>query len=90
MTRVREVSTTTAIDNTAHITISVADVVLVSGVELVIRKPLERLTPKENALLEGETDAFQEERILESTKVFQVVVLSQVHMQTAHTEGEMV
>lgn len=76
LTRVWRISPTTAIHITANITIGVSDVVLVPGIELVIREAFEGLAPEENTFLKRQSDPLQEESILKSAEMFQMVVLA--------------
>lgn len=77
LARVRGVSTASAVDITANITISVPDVVLVSGVELVVCEALEGLALENDTFLKRQSNTLQEQRILKSTKMLQMVVLAQ-------------
>ena len=49
-------------------------------VESVVCNELERLTPEDEAVLQRQSNAFEEERILQTAKVFQVTVLSESQM----------
>ena len=89
LARVGRISSASAIDITSHITIGVSDIVLVSGVELVVCEALEGLAPENNTLLEREPYSLQEQCVLKSTKMFQMVVLAQGHMQAPHAKREM-
>lgn len=88
LARVRRVATTSPIDITTDITVRVSDVVLVPRVELVICEALEGLAPEENTFLERQTDSFEKECVLETSVVFQVIVLAQGHVQAAHAQWE--
>jgi len=69
LARVGRVSTTSAVDVATNITISVPDVVFVSGVELVVCEALERLAPEKNTFLERQSNTLQKQSILKSTKM---------------------
>ena len=66
-----------------------ADVVAVFLVELVIGVVFEALPPEEDAILQSQADAFQEEGVLQPAEMFQVVVFAQGEVQVAHAEREM-
>ena len=66
-----------------------ADVVFVVFVEFVVCFLLEGGAPEDEAVVEGEPDAFEEERVLQAAEVLQVVVLTQREVEVAHAEGEM-
>lgn len=57
LARVGRVSSAPAVDITTHITISMSDVVLVSGIELVVCEALERLSPENDAFFERESNS---------------------------------
>lgn len=73
---VRRVSPASAVLITAHIAVSVADIVLVPRVEFVVSEPFEALAPENNALFQRQPNSFEEEGILQSSVVLQVVVLA--------------
>lgn len=52
LTRIGRIPSASAVGISTHITVSVADIVLVSGVELIVRKALERLTPEDDTLFQ--------------------------------------
>ena len=64
LARVWGIATATTVYITTNITIGMANVVLVLGVEFVVRLAFEGLPPEDDTLLQRETDALQEERIL--------------------------
>lgn len=72
----------------ANISMCMADVVPVFLVEGLIRDELEGVSPKDEAFLQRKADALEEERVLQSTKVFQMTVLAQVEVQVAHAQRE--
>lgn len=76
LARIRRISAALAVDIASHITVGVSDIVLVSGVELIIRKALEGLSPEDDAFLERKPNSLEKQRILESTEMLQVVVLA--------------
>lgn len=80
LARVRRVSPTSSVHVTADVTVSVADIVFVPRIKLVIREAFERLSPENDTLFKRKANSFQEERILKSTEVLQVVVLAQRHV----------
>lgn len=76
LARVGWISAAPAINISTNITIRVANVVLVLGVEFIIRLALEGLAPKEDTLLQRQTNTLQEEGVLKSPEVLQVIVLA--------------
>lgn len=62
------------------------NVVSVPRVELIIRKPLESLAPENYTLVQGEANALQKQRILQTSKMLKMVILAQCHVQIAHAE----
>ena len=64
------------------------NIIFVLGVELVVCLALEGLAPEENTLFHGETNTLEEQGVLKSTKVLQMVVLAEVHMQATHAKRE--
>ena len=72
----------------AHIPVRVPDVVPVFFVELVVRVVLEALSPEQDAVVQRQADAFQEEGVLQPAEMLQVAVLAQRHVQVAHAGGE--
>ena len=76
LARIRRISSAPADDIATHITVSVSDIVLVSGIELVIREAFEGLSPEDDTFLEREPNSFQKQCILKSAKMLQVVVLA--------------
>jgi len=59
LARVGSVSSTTTVHITTHVTVGMADVIFVLGVEFVVGFTLEGLAPEEDTLLQRETDTFQ-------------------------------
>lgn len=64
LARVGSIALSATIHIPTDLAIGVTDIVLVLGVELVIGLALERLTPEQNTLLQGQANTLQEERIL--------------------------
>ena len=71
-----------------HVAVRVAHVVAVLFVEGVVGDEAEGAAPEEQAVLKGETQALEEERVLQAAEVLQVAVGAKGGMQVAHTEGE--
>lgn len=46
------------------------------------------MAPEDEAVFEGEADAFEEEGVLEAAEVFEVAVFAEGHVEVAHAEGE--
>ena len=65
-----------------------SDVVSVFFVEGVVADALESRSPEYQTVFEGEAEAFEEERVLESGKVFEVCGAAQGLVEVAHAEGE--
>lgn len=72
----------------AHVAVRVPDVVAVFLVEGVVGVIFEALAPEVDAVVEGETEAFEEEGVLQAAEVLEVRVLAQGEVQVAHAEGE--
>lgn len=72
----------------ADVPVRVPDVVAVLLVEDVVGVVLEALPPEEDAVVEGQPEAFEEERVLQPREVLEVRVLAQREVQVAHAEGE--
>jgi hypothetical protein len=77
-----------AIRVAAYIPVGVPHVVFVLFVELVVGHQLEASAPKHNAFFEAEADAFEKERVLQATKVFEVGVATEGLVEVLHAEGE--
>lgn len=77
LARIRRISSALAVDIATHITVSVPDIVLVSGIELVVCEALEGLSPENNTFLEREPNSLQEQCILKSAEMLQMVVLAE-------------
>lgn len=73
---------------TTDIAVGVADVVSIFLIELVVRHIVEALPPEHQRLLERQTDAFEEERILQTAKMLEVGVFGEGDLKVAHTEWE--
>lgn len=89
LARVGRISSSSAVDVAADISVSMADIVLVSRIELVVCKALEGLAPEDDTLLERQSDPLEEERVLKTAVMLEMVVLAQRHVQTAHAEWKM-
>lgn len=66
-----------------------ANVVPVFFVERIIRDQTKGVSPEYYAVLHRQAYAFQKERVLQPTKVFQVIVFPERKVQVPHTEWEM-
>lgn len=74
LTAERAVTSSSAIRVPADISVGVADVVLVVFVELIIGYLVEAAAPEHEALLQVETQALQEQCVLQTTVVFEMSV----------------
>lgn len=88
LARVRTVPPATAIRVPAHVPIRVPHVVPVLLVELVVGLGPERGPPEQQALLEGEPDALEEQRVLQPREVLEVPVAPQRAVQVPHARRE--
>lgn len=88
LTRERTITVSPTITIAADITIDVTDVVAVFLVELVVGDFVEGLAPEEKAFFEVETDAFEEEGVLEAAEVFEVRVAAERAVEVLHAERE--
>jgi len=82
------VSSTSAIGIASNISVRVTNIVLVFGVELIVGKALERLTPEKDTLIQAEANALEEQSILKTAKMFQVVILAKCCVKTTHAQGK--
>ncbi len=74
---------------TTDIPIRIPDVIPIFFVERVVRDELEGLPPKDETILQGQPYSFEEERVLQAAKMFQMAVLAQCHVEIAHAKGKM-
>lgn len=88
LARVRRITPISTVRITTDITVGVANIVSVPGVEFTLGESSESLTPEHNALVEGETDTLQEKGILKTAKMLQVTVFPECHVQISHTQRE--
>lgn len=84
LARVRRIAAATAVGVAADIAVRVTHVVAVLLVELLVRHQLEAAPPEDQALLEREADALQEERVLQTAEVLEVGVLAKCAVQVLH------
>lgn len=66
---VRGVASAAAVGVSADVAVGVSYIILVLFCEFFIRDELEALPPEDYAFLEGESDALEEQRILEASVV---------------------
>ena len=59
---------------TANIAVGMAHVVLVPRVEFLFGESREGLSPKDDAVVQRQTDPLQEQRVLKATKMLQMVI----------------
>jgi len=88
LARVRCITSTSTVGVTTNITVGMANIIFVPGVEFVVGKSPKSLTPEDNAVFKRETNTLQEKGILKTTKMFQMGVFAECHVQTSHTERE--
>jgi len=72
----------------AHVAVGVADVVFVFFLEFLVGDELEAAAPEDEAFVEAEADAFEEEGVLQTPVVLEMRVVAQSVVQVAHAEGE--
>ena len=89
LARKGRISAASAICIAADVTVGMTDVVPVFLVEGIIRDQTEGVSPKRNAVLHRQAYAFEEERVLQPAKMFQMTVFSQRKVQIPHAQREM-
>lgn len=89
LARVGRVTSAAAVRVAADVAVGVPDIVAVFLVEGVVGDELEAVAPEEEAFVEAEPDALEEEGVLEAGEVFEVVVPAELDVEVAHAEGEM-
>lgn len=89
LTRVRRVALATPVGVASYIAVGVANVVAVLLVELLVGDELEAAPPEYETFFQVEADAFEEECVLQTSKMFEVRVLPQRAVKVLHTKGEM-
>jgi hypothetical protein len=82
------VSVSSSVAISAYIAVGVSHVIPVLFVEYIVGNFRERASPEEQALLERESDAFQEESVLEPPIMLQMSVSAERTVQVLHTERE--
>ena len=76
----RGVASSTAVGVATDVAVSVTDVVSVILLKGIVGHITEALAPKNEAFIHGEADAFEEESILETSVMFQMVIFTKCHM----------
>ncbi len=71
-----------------HITIRMTDIIPVFLVKGIVCDFRERRSPEDEAFFEVESDAFEEERVLETAVVLEVCIAAEGAVQVLHAEGE--
>lgn len=83
------VATASSVRVATDISVRVANVVPVFLVECVVRDLVEAAPPEHERLLEVESDALQEQRVLKTTVVFEVGIAAKRPVQVRHAGREM-
>lgn len=66
-----------------------ADIVAIFFVERVVGDKTEGMAPKDKAIVQGEANTFEKQRVLQTAVILEVTVFTQSAMEVTHAEGEM-
>lgn len=88
LTTERAVASTSPIRIAAYITINVTYVVPVLLVERVVINFMEALSPEDKTFLEVQTDALQEQAVLQTAKMLEMSIAAEGAVQVRHARWE--